>query len=148
MKDEIELADIGEKLTLAQSKNLALRNMIRDRYTYQLASGQHFAHHLGTKEVPIPPELAAKGFEKTPLWHYILQEAEKHGHGKLTGVGGLIVASVFANLLKRDPTTYVHIPHFKPWPGFDGQPSCLAGIIAYVEANRHHIKDPKKLMCG
>ncbi|MGD9293804.1 MAG: peroxidase family protein [Roseobacter sp.] len=144
----MKLADVDETLTEAQTKNLALRNMIRDRYTYQLASGQHFAAHLGTQEVPVPAELAAKGFQKTPLWFYALQEAETHGNGKLTGAGGLIVASVFANLLKRDPTTYVHIPHFKPWIGFDGQPSCLSGIIAYVEANRSHIKDPKKLMCG
>ncbi|MEE4189208.1 MAG: hypothetical protein V2I76_12260, partial [Roseobacter sp.] len=90
--------------------------------------------------------LAAKGFKKTPLWFYALQEAESSG--KLTGVGGLIVAAVFANLLKRDPTTYVHIPHFTPWSGFGGQPSCFAGIIAYVEANRGHITDPDKLMCG
>ncbi len=145
---QIALEDIGETLSEAQSKNLALRNMIRDRYTYQLASGQHFAAHLGTDPVAVPPELAARGFQKTPLWFYALQEAEQHGHGKLTGVGGLIVASVFANLLLRDPTTFVHIPHFKPWPGFGGQPSCMAGIIAYVEANRGHIRDPHSLMCG
>lgn len=145
---QIELEDVNVTLTEAQSKNLALRNMVRDRYTYQLASGQHFAAHLGTQTVPVPPELAAKGFEKTPLWFYALQEAETHGNGKLTGVGGLIVASVFANLLKRDPTTYVHIPHFTPWSGFGGQPSCMAGIIAYVEDHRGHILHPDKLKCG
>ncbi|MEM1074911.1 MAG: peroxidase family protein [Pseudomonadota bacterium] len=144
----IELAEIGETLTLAQSKNLALRNMIRDRYTYQLASGQQFAAHLGTAAVDIPVPLAAKGFKKTPLWFYALQEAQQHGDGKLAGAGGLIVAAVFANLLKRDPTTYVHIPHFSPWGGFGGQPSCLAGIAHYVETNRGHIIDPDNLKSG
>ena len=43
----IELADIEESLTVDQARNLALRNMIRDRYTYQLASGQHVAAKLG-----------------------------------------------------------------------------------------------------
>ncbi|MEX0371672.1 MAG: hypothetical protein AB3N09_13655, partial [Tateyamaria sp.] len=77
-----------------------------------------------------------------------LQEAEEKGHGKLTGAGGRLVASVFANLLKRDATTFLHVPHFKPWHGFKGQPSVMAGLIAYVEAHRDHIAHAKDLQCG
>ncbi|WP_299148135.1 peroxidase family protein [uncultured Tateyamaria sp.] len=146
--DTIELADIDEELTLAQSRNLALRNMVRDRYTYQLASGQQVAARLGTDPVQVPDVLKHKGITKTPLWFYCLQEAEQHGNGKLTGAGGRLVASVFANLLRRDPTTFLHIPHFKPWHGFAGQPSVLAGLIAYVEANRGHIAHADALRCG
>lgn len=146
--DPIHLAEIDHTLEVDQSQNLALRNMVRDRYTYQLASGQHVAAHLGTKPVDVPPELSAKGFKKTPLWFYSLQEAETHGGGKLTGAGGTIVSEVFANLLKRDPTTVVHMPHFKPWSGFGGQPTCFAGIAAYVAENRDHIIDAEKLRCG
>ncbi|MDB2406936.1 hypothetical protein N9W17_00170 [Jannaschia sp.] len=140
----------GQSVTLTepQSQNLALRNMIRDRYTYQLASGQQVAARVGAHPVAVPDVLKAKGFKKTPLWFYALQEAEEHGHGKLTGAGGAIVASVFANLLKRDRSTVLHLPHFKPWGQFGGQKTCLAGIIAYVEANRGHIADPHALMCG
>ncbi|MEM8653827.1 MAG: peroxidase family protein [Pseudomonadota bacterium] len=145
---EIELADIEETLTLAQSRNLALRNMVRDRYTYQLASGQQMAARLGTHVIDVPDILKHKGFKKTPLWFYCLQEAEQKGHGKLTGAGGRLVASVFANLLKRDPTTFLHIPHFKPWHGFKGQPSVFAGLIAYVEAHRGHIAQAEDLQCG
>lgn len=145
----IELAEIEHTMTVEQSRNLALRNMVRDRYTYQLASGQQAAARLGIdKHLHVPDVLKAKGITKTPLWFYALQEAKEHGGGKLTGVGGTIVAAVFANLLKRDSTTYLHIPHFKPWGGFGGQPSCMAGIVAYVEKHRGHIKDPKSLMCG
>lgn len=145
----VELAEIELTMTLPQSQNLALRNMVRDRYTYQLASGQQAAHRLGIdKLVKVPQVLEAKGITKTPLWFYALQEAEKHGHGKLTGVGGAIVANVFANLLKRDPTTFLHIPHFKPWSGFAGQPSCFAGLIAYVEEHAGHVDNPEGLMCG
>lgn len=145
----IELAEIEHTMTVEQSRNLALRNMVRDRYTYQLASGQQAAERLGVgAHVRVPQALKDKGISKTPLWFYALQEAEAHGHGKLTGVGGTIVAGVFANLLKRDPTTYLHIPHFTPWDGFGGQPSCIAGIAAYVEAHRGHIDAPEKLMCG
>jgi len=144
----IELADIEQTLTLDQSRNLALRNMVRDRYTYQLASGQQLAAKLGTKTVPVPDVLKAKGFTKTPLWFYCLQEAETFGNGKLTGAGGRLVASVFANLLRRDPTTFLHILHFKPWGGFEGQPSVMAGIIAYIDANRAQMKHVDALQCG
>jgi hypothetical protein len=146
--DGIDLPDIGERLETDQAQNLALRNMIRDRYTYQLASGQQVADHLGIAKVPVPGPLADKGITKTPLWFYALQEAEANGGGRLTGAGGSIVATVFANLMKRDKTTVWHIPHFKPWSGFGGQPTCIAGLVAYVEAHRGHIADPKALMCG
>lgn len=146
--DEIHLSDIDETMTVSQSQNLALRNLVRDRYTYQLASGQQVAARLGLETLPVPDVLAAKGFRKTPLWFYALQEAETRGHGKLIGAGGTIVATVFANLLTRDPTTFVHIPHFKPWSAFGGQPSCIAGIIAYVEAHRSDILHPERLRCG
>ncbi|APX11554.1 peroxidase family protein [Tateyamaria omphalii] len=144
----IALGDIEEELTLEQSRNLALRNMVRDRYTYQLASGQQLAAHLGTHVLDVPDILRAKGITKTPLWFYCLQEAGEKGHGKLTGAGGRLVASVFANLLKRDPTTFLHVPHFKPWHGFKGQPSVMAGLIAYVEAHRGHIAHAEDLQCG
>ena len=146
--DPIDLPDIGLSLSVAQAKNLALRNMVRDRYTYQLASGQHVSAYLGTPGLPMPAELAAKGFKKTPLWYACLQEAETHGGGKMTGAGGAIVASVFARMLQRDPTTFVHIPHFQPWGGFGGQPSVFAGMLAYMEANRGAVVHADALKCG
>lgn len=143
-----ELEEIGETLDLPQSQNLALRNMVRDRYTYQLASGQQLAARMGVPAVPVPEILKNHGFAKTPLWFYCLQEAAEGGGEKLKGAGGRMVAAVFANLLRRDPTTFVHISHFKPWGGFGGQPSVMAGLIAYVEANRGHITHADRLMCG
>ncbi|MGV6849451.1 MAG: hypothetical protein ACWA5A_13850 [Marinibacterium sp.] len=147
--EEIDLKGIGEHLTLPQAKNLALRNMVRDRYTYELASGQQFARRIGVPDtLAIPAELAAKGFQKTPLWYWCLQEAETSGHGKLTGVGGWIVATVFANMLRRDPDSVMHVPHFSPWSGFGGHPSVLAGMLAYVEANRGAVTHAAELQCG
>jgi Animal haem peroxidase len=148
VNETIELADIEEELTLAQSRNLALRNMVRDRYTYELASGQQLAARMGTEPMPVPAPLKNKGITKTPLWFHCLQEAETKGSGKLTGAGGRMVATVFANLLRRDTTTFMHIPHFKPWPGFGGQPSVLAGIIDYVETNRGDSLHSDALRCG
>jgi hypothetical protein len=148
VQSEMVLAEIGETLTLPQSQNLAMRNMIRDRYTYQLVNGERVAAKLGTEPVETPDVLRCRGITKTPLWFYALQEAETHGRGKLTGAGGAIVATVFANLLKRDPASVLHVEGFRPWSGFGGHPSCIGGIVAFVEANRHHITDPEKLRAG
>jgi hypothetical protein len=49
------------------------------------------------------------GMEKsTPLWYYILKEAELMENGlRLGPVGGRIVGEVFIGLLKADETSYL-----------------------------------------
>ena len=152
--EEIHLPDIGIDLTLQQSRNLPLRNMIRDRYTYQLASGEAIAHWLKTEQEHATPdvtmhkELAKQGFTRTPLWFYGLQEAEQHGGGKLTGVGGAIVASVFGRLLRLDKTTYWHAHGFKPSAKFANKGGLLAGMMKYAEANRGKVAHAGDLTNG
>jgi len=54
-------------------------------------------------------ELAEHGLDKrTPLWFYILREAEKTQNGERLGpVGGRIVTEVFVGLMQGDPTSYL-----------------------------------------
>lgn len=145
----MQLDDLGLELTLPQSQNLPLRNMMRDRYTYQLASGQQAANHLHVTQKPhVPQVLKDKGITKTPLWFYCLQEAEEFGHGKLTGVGGAIVASVFARLLKQDKTSVLHVHGFEPWSGFTGHGSTFGGMLKFVEAHRDSVSVASDLRCG
>ena len=52
----------------------------------------------------IEPTLATS----TPLWFYILREADVFADGLHLGpVGGRIVAEVFIGLLQNDPTSYL-----------------------------------------
>jgi hypothetical protein len=53
--------------------------------------------------------VAGQRFEKsTPLWYYILKEAEVRQEGKQLGrVGGLIVGEVIIGFLRADPTSYL-----------------------------------------
>ena len=149
IREGMELKDIGITLSRDQAANLALRNMVRDRYTYELVSGQRAAGYFKVDDRPaLPKELKDAGFTKTPLWFYSLQEAEEFGHGRLTGVGGNLVAAVFANLLKRDGSSVFHVPDFKPWHGFDGNHSILSGIIAFVEKHECEIEHAAHLRCG
>ena len=45
----------------------------------------------------------SKLFERTPLWFYILAEAEKGGGNRLGEVGSFLVASTFVGVLLADP---------------------------------------------
>ena len=91
---------------------LPQRNLLR-HLTWELPSGQSVARAMGV------PRLAAAdlreldslgvGFEEsTPLWYYVLKEAEVIADGLHLGpAGGRIVAEVFVGLLQSDPESYV-----------------------------------------
>jgi hypothetical protein len=94
-----------------------------------LPSGQDVAEALGIKN-PITedeiknssdPEtkkilLDYRFHQDTPLWYYILKEAEIRGRGnKLGPVGGRIVADVIVAALRSDPNSYLSVdPKWKP----------------------------------
>ncbi|HJU06542.1 MAG TPA: heme peroxidase family protein, partial [Nitrospiraceae bacterium] len=92
-------------------QSLAQRNLLR-HLTFSLPSGQRVAKAMS--EEPLPPDdlsdLKPVGLEnKTPLWFYILREADVKGDGKRLGpVGGRIVAEVFIGLLQGDKMSYLN----------------------------------------
>ena len=59
----------------------------------------------------------------TPLWYYILAEAEAVTDSLNLGpVGGRIVTETLIGLLRADPTSYVSVyPRFQPFLGTDLQ---------------------------
>lgn len=68
---------------------------------------------------------AVRSFERnTPLWFYVLQEAQALGEGgrRLGPVGGRIVAEVLLGLLEGDPLCYFNVePNWEPTLEVDGQ---------------------------
>ena len=80
---------------------LAFRNLLRAKF-YDMPSGEAVAEAMG-----VPEELIIRDLENfsegTPLWFYILREAEvTSGGAELGPVGGGIVAEVFVDLLRVD----------------------------------------------
>ncbi|MBK8212056.1 MAG: hypothetical protein IPK78_21090 [Rhodospirillales bacterium] len=70
-------------------------------------------------------EIRASFATSTPLWFYILREAELTQDGlRLGPVGGRIVAEVFIGLLQADPDAFINAkPDFKPTvPTTTGKP--------------------------
>lgn len=101
-----------------EPQSLASRNLLR-HLTFKLPSGQRVAKAMGE------PVLAKADLEdlralhlddSTPLWFYILREAQVEADGRRLGpVGGRIVGEVFIGLLEGDPTSYLRQdPDWRP----------------------------------
>jgi hypothetical protein len=92
-------------------RSLGLLNMLRGR-SLQLPSGQAVAAAMGTTTSNADLGLAGE----TPLWFYVLREAEVVGKGRRLGpTGGRIVAEVLVGLLKGDPSSFLRQePAWKP----------------------------------
>jgi hypothetical protein len=62
------------------------------------------------------------GFDqRTPLWFYILAEANAAGTGRLGQVGSAIVASVIVGLARKSKDSYLRYPDWKPSLGSSGK---------------------------
>lgn len=85
--------------------------------SFGLPSGEAIAAHYGITALT-PAEIGniPGGGDGTPLFFYILKEAEIHGKGeRLAGVGARIVAETFVDMLKMDPASFlVSAPGWKP----------------------------------
>ena len=129
--------------------NLAFRNLTRAKMV-RLATGQQMATFLQGKGVTLTkltsaqirdgnngadldaltqPQRAAL-LKDTPLWFYILREAELNG-GKLKGVGARIVAETFHRAMEGSQASIVRDPTWRPTLGPeqhdvpDGRPAAL-----------------------
>lgn len=101
-------------------RSLAERNLLRGKML-GLPSGQAVARRMGA-QVLSPDDLELPG-HATPLWAYVLGEADRLGGGAHLGpVGGRIVAEVLAGLVRHDPFSFLRvepgwIPFLGPRPG-------------------------------
>jgi hypothetical protein len=107
--------------------NLAFRNLRRG-VVLGLPSGQDVAALMKKKisftaltpaEIATGPDgavAAQKGFDtKTPLWYYILKEAQVKGQGlRLGPVGARMVAEVFVGLVQGDRDSFLSQPGWTP----------------------------------
>jgi hypothetical protein len=112
--------------------NLAFRNLARAKMV-KLATGQGMVGHLQSKGVSVTPltkaqlrdgsngvslsglsqDQRAQFLERTPLWFYVLREAE-FNNGKLDGVGARIVAETMHRAMEGSKWSIVRDPAFKP----------------------------------
>ena len=91
---------------------LPQRTLLR-HLTWSLPSGQAVARRLHVPRLSHTDlsDLASYGYDldrSTPLWLYVLREAQLVNDGQFLGpVGGRIVAEVMLGLLLADPSSYL-----------------------------------------
>ncbi len=117
-----EAADEGSLRIRRILRRLAVRNLLRG-YRLAIPTGQAVARSLGVAPLrrdqvlstagaptPVDDALVDGGFlDATPLWFYVLKEAEVLGEGQRLGpVGSRIVAETIIGQLRADPTSFLH----------------------------------------
>jgi Animal haem peroxidase len=105
---ELPVAVTGET-EIEAYHSLAVRDLQRGQGV-GLPSGEAVARHLGI--APLTADevgIASTGWHgETPLWYYILREADVCAGGHRLGpVGGLIVAEVLVGLVSADATSFL-----------------------------------------
>ena len=103
--------------------SLATRNLIRN-LTMKVPSGQRVAAAMNETPLALADlaDLADLGLDRrTPLWFYVLREAEVNAGGLHLGpVGGRIVAEVIHGLIDGDPSSFLSLePDWTPTYGSD-----------------------------
>lgn len=107
-------ASLSNELLIGPKRTpLAELNLKRGRFHYKLPSGQELARRMGIDLLTEKELTRGVGGNviadfnlgnNTPLWFYLLKEAEVRAKGEHLGpVGAAIVAEVFVGLLKNDP---------------------------------------------
>jgi hypothetical protein len=102
-------AQIVGASTAPEEASLAYRDLQRGQ-SLDMPSGEAVARAMGV--TPLTADevgLTAGGWSgETPLWYYVLKEAELRTRGVMLGpVGGRIVAETLIGLLEADPTAYL-----------------------------------------
>jgi hypothetical protein len=97
--------------------SLANRDLHRGQ-AVGLASGEAVAHRLGVPALsPAQVGLAERGWAgETPLWFYILREADVlHAGNRLGPVGGRIVGEILVGIIDGDPESFRSVdPRWSP----------------------------------
>jgi hypothetical protein len=124
--------------------SLASRNLLRG-LTFSLPSGQRVAYAMGQTPLSADNFSELKTYKvdfenNTPLWYYILKEAEIQQMGVHLGeVGGRIVSEVLIGLMEGDNTSFLsQNPMWKPklpcWEAYrNGKHFTMADLIRIAE---------------
>lgn len=134
----------------ADQANLAFRNLTRAKMV-TLATGQQMATFLKNRGVRLTrltraqlregnngatldaltrPQRAAL-LENTPLWFYVLREAELH-RGRLSGVGARIVAETFHRAMEGSQVSIVRDPGWRPSLGPDDSTFRMVDLLLFA----------------
>ncbi len=140
--------------------NLAFRNLTRAGML-KLASGQQMATFIKARGVQLtkltkaqlrdgvngadlsgltPTQLNAF-LADTPLWFYVLREAELN-NGRLTGVGGRLVAETFHRAMEGSTNSIVRNPDWRPKHGPVAERFRMTDLLVFAFENKASLLAP------
>jgi hypothetical protein len=137
----------AEKIDKMQ-RAITVRNLLRGFYL-GLPTGEEVAEWVG--ETPLTRKQVASGphesllddpvfWGKTPLWYYILKEAELLGFGpdgvpgnRLGPVGSRIVAETLIGLIKHSPYSILDAPKWYPKYTSRGEPGTESALFGMID---------------
>lgn len=105
-----------------EKKSITVRNLLRG-FALGLPTGEEVAAYIGEEPLahdkvaggPHGEVLSAPAFRgRTPLWYYVLKEAELNGGNQLGPVGGRIVAETLVGLIKHSRYSILDAPDWLP----------------------------------
>jgi hypothetical protein len=135
--------------------NLAFRNLTRANMV-KLASGQQMAQMMGVKPLTSAQIIDGAGgalltslsksqqnevAANTPLWFYILREAELN-NGRLTGVGGRIVTEVFHRAMEGSRISILRDPFWRPSLGPNANTFRMVDLLLFAFEGRVELLNP------
>ncbi len=140
--------------------NLAARNLRRAR-TVRLCTGQQMAAFLRRKGVSVTtlratelrdgnngvdlsgllPTQQAKLIKDTPLWFYILREAELN-RGRLKGVGARIVVETFHRAMEGSQASIVRDSTWHPTLGPNNTTFRMVDLLLFAFRGRRNLLAP------
>ncbi|WP_211192810.1 heme peroxidase family protein [Actinoplanes sp. TBRC 11911] len=137
-------------------RNLAFRNLTRASMV-DLATGQQMAELLGEKPLTASQLLDGDGsgaalkdladddrdrlVSKTPLWFYILREAEVND-GKLGAVGGRIVVETFHRAIEASRISIVRQPAWRPTLGAEKDVFRMVDLLLFLSDGKEDLLNP------
>jgi len=141
-------------------RNLAYRNLTRAKMV-SLASGQQMAALMKSKGVAVTPltkaqirdgkgsatlealtkKQLARVVADTPLWFYILREAELN-QGRLNGVGARIVAETFHRAMEGSTFSIVRDPTWRPQLGPDVDTFRMVDLLLFAANGKAAVLNP------
>jgi hypothetical protein len=136
-------------------RNLAFRNLTRANMV-RLATGQQLATLLdatpltaaqildgngGAELSGLTPEQRDAVAADTPLWFYVLREAE-HNDGLLGEVGGRITAEVFHRAMEGSRTSIVRDPSWRPTLGPDRRTFRMTDLLLFAFEGKADLLNP------
>ena len=158
--DTLLAQPLAEIPKVTEEGNLAFRNLTRAKMV-RLATGQQMATFIKNKGVNVTKLTAAQirdgndgaslagltptqrqaVVQNTPLWFYILREAELNA-GKLKGVGGRIVAETFHRAMEGSDHSIVRDTTFRPSLGPNNMTFRMVDLLFFAFEGKKALLNP------